>query len=138
MVLSLKNIEGMQVTAWIAVFAAPQLYVMSAIFEEGQAEAIRNADMIVWGAVLYLGLVMTALGYFLWNTLIRRHDVGKVAPFLLLLPFFSVLGGVLFLGEQPTLAKLTGGLVVLLGVAVITLNPALFNRRTARANLSSD
>ncbi|MES0880613.1 DMT family transporter [Roseibium sp. SCP14] len=138
MVRSLKNIQGMQVTAWIAVFAAPQLYVMSAIFEEGQVEAIRNADVIVWGAVFYLGLVMTALGYFLWNTLIRRHDVGRVAPFLLLLPFFSVVGGVLFLGEQPTLAKLTGGLVVLLGVAVITINPAVFARRSVGANLPSD
>lgn len=129
MVRGLKDIESLQVTAWIAVFAAPQLFVMSAIFETGQIEALRNADAVVWGAVVYLGLVMTAFGYFLWNTLIRKFDVGHVAPFLLLLPVFSVIGGIVFLGEQPGLNKLAGGLVILVGVAVITLDPKVFLRR---------
>ncbi|MEO9877559.1 MAG: EamA family transporter [Anderseniella sp.] len=128
MIRNLKDIQGMQVTAWIAVFAAPQLFVMSAVFEHGQVDAIRHADAIVWGAVVYLGLVMTAFGYFLWNTLIRRHDVGRVAPFLLLLPFFSVIGGMLFLGEQPSVAKLIGGGVILLGVAIITIRPTFLSR----------
>ena len=123
----------MQVTAWIAVFAAPQLFFMSAIFEEGQIEAIRNANALVWGTVLYLGLVMTAFGYFLWNTLIRRHDVSRVAPFLLLLPFFSVIGGILLLGEQPTLAKFAGGFIIIVGVAIITINPLSFIRQKSKA-----
>lgn len=131
MIRGLKQIEGMQVTAWIAVFAAPQLFAMSAVFEDGQVEAIRGAGPVVWGAVVYLGLVMTAFGYFLWNTLIRRHDVGRAAPFLLLLPVYSVLGGMLFLGEQPTLAKLSGGAVILLGVAIITMPAAALRRRAA-------
>ena len=121
MIRHLKDIQGLQVTAWVAVFAAPQLFVMSYIFERGQVEAVKAADSIVWGAVVYLGVVMTALGYYLWNTLIRRHEVGTVAPFLLLLPVFSILGGMLFLGEQPGLEKLAGGLVILLGVAIITI-----------------
>ena len=133
MIRKLKEIEGMQVTAWIAVFAAPQLFFMSAIFEEGQIEAIRNANALVWGTVLYLGLVMTAFGYFLWNTLIRRHDVSRVAPFLLLLPFFSVIGGILLLGEQPTLAKFAGGFIIIVGVAIITINPLSFIRQKFKA-----
>ncbi len=72
---------------------------------------------------------MTCFGYFLWNTLIRRHDVGRVAPFLLLLPLFSVIGGVVFLGEEASLDKLAGGGVILLGVAIITIKPDLFRRR---------
>ena len=131
MIRSLKDIGGMSVTAWVAVFAAPQLFVMSAIFETGQVEAISNAGWVVWGAVVYLGLVMTAFGYYLWNTLIRRHDVGRVAPFLLLLPVYSVIGGVVFLGETMTLNKLAGGAVVLAGVAIITLNFARLLRRPA-------
>jgi len=123
MIRRLKDIDGLQVTTWIAVFAAPQLLLMSLVFEEGQIKAIKEAAPIVWWAVVYLGLVMTALGYFLWNTLIRRHDVGKVAPFLLLLPVFSVIGGVIFLNEQPTITKLAGGAVILFGVAVILISP---------------
>ncbi len=126
MIRKLKDIGGLQVTAWVAVFATPQLFIMSAIFESGQIIAIQNANDMVWLTVIYLGLVMTCLGYYLWNTLIRRHDVGTVAPFLLLLPLFSLIGGMLFLGEEPTADKLLGGVVILLGVAIITIRPAAF------------
>lgn len=126
MIRTLRDIGGLQVTAWVAVFASPQLFIMSLIFETGQIEAIRNANSTVWLTVLYLGLVMTCFGYFLWNSLIRKHDVGRVAPFLLLLPLFSLIGGMLFLGEQPTVEKLMGGVVILLGVAIITIRPTLY------------
>jgi len=121
MIRRMKDIAGLTVTAWTAVFAAPQLFVMSALFESGQVEAIQQAKPIVWVAVAYLGIVMTAFGYFLWNTLIRRHDVGRVAPFLLLLPLYALLGGVLFLGERPTVNSLMGGAVILIGVGIITI-----------------
>ena len=130
MVRKLKDVSGMQVTAWIAVFAAPQLFLMSAIFENGQEEAIRTANPLVWWTVLYLGLVMTCLGYYFWNTLIRYHDVSKVAPFLLLLPMFSVLGGNVFLGETITLEKFYGGATILLGIGVIVLNSKFFSMVT--------
>ena len=129
MIRKLKDIGGLQVTAWVAVFATPQLFIMSAIFETGQIMAIQNANHTVWLTVIYLGLVMTCFGYYLWNTLIRRHDVGTVAPFLLLLPLFSLMGGMLFLGEEPTADKLLGGVVILLGVAIITLNLRHFINR---------
>ncbi|MGB0845047.1 MAG: DMT family transporter [Alphaproteobacteria bacterium] len=116
----LKDINGVTVTAWIAVFAAPQLLLMSFLFEDNQIVAIQNAEPIVWAAVVYLGLIMTALGYYFWNTLIRAHDVGRVAPFLLLLPVFAVIGGTLFLGEELSISKIFGGGVVILGVALIT------------------
>jgi O-acetylserine/cysteine efflux transporter len=122
MVRKLKDVTGMQVTAWIAVFATPQLFIMSAIFENGQIEAIQSAEPVVWWTVLYLGLIMTCLGYYFWNSLIRHHDVGKVAPFLLLLPVFSVIGGNIFLGETLTLEKFSGGTTILIGIGIITLN----------------
>jgi O-acetylserine/cysteine efflux transporter len=129
MVRKLDNVTGIQVTAWIAVFATPQLFFMSAVFESGQLEAIRTAKPLVWWTVLYLGLVMTCLGYFFWNTLIRAHDVGKVAPFLLLLPVFSVIGGYFFLGETITLEKFYGGATILLGIALIVLNPITLSKK---------
>ena len=127
LIRKLIDIRVMQITAWVAVFAVPQLFFMSAIFESGQIEAIKNASSIVWWAVIYLGLVMTALGYLLWNNLIRNHNVGKVAPYLLLLPIFSLFGGVVFLGEEPTLLMLLGGAIILFGVGLITVPLATIN-----------
>ncbi|PWE32633.1 EamA family transporter [Maritimibacter sp. 55A14] len=119
MIRALEDIDGLTVTAWIAVCAAPQLFVMSLIFETGHVAAIRSADWVVWGTVVYLGLVMTALGYGMWNVLVRRHPVSQVAPFLLLLPVFSILASGIFLGEVLTAQSLAGGAVVIAGLAVI-------------------
>lgn len=127
----LKEIDGITMTAWIAVFAAPQLLIMSLLFEEEHLPAITSAGWTVWGAVLYLGLIMTAAGYGLWYTLLRRHPVNMVAPFLLLLPVFSVIGGVLFLGESLSLQIVAGGLVVIAGVALILIERPIVSKAGA-------
>lgn len=121
MVRSLRNIDGLTVTAWTAVFACPQLLVMSIIFESNQLAAIASAGWLVWSAVIYLGLVMTAFGYGLWNTLVRRHPVSTIAPFLLLLPVFSAAGAVAFLGETLTTRIIIGGATVMAGVGFILI-----------------
>ena len=119
MIRALHDISGLTVTAWIAVWAAPQLLIMSLIFETGHIAAITSATWVVWGAAFYMGLIMTALGYGIWYTLVRRNPVGQVAPFLLLLPLFSVAGAVIFLGESLSLHVIIGGAIVIVGVAVI-------------------
>jgi O-acetylserine/cysteine efflux transporter len=128
LVRSAKGVDGLTMTAWISVFAAPQLLLLSLIFETGQRNSILTANPIDWGAVAYLGLVMTAIGYGLWNSLLRRHPVSAVAPFLLLMPVFSIMGAVFFLGENLTRNVLLGGIIVLVGVAII-----LFERSSSTA-----
>ena len=120
-VRKLKNIDGLTITAWTAVFATPQLFIMSLIFESDHVNLILSADLSILWAVLYLGLIMTALGYYFWNTLIRTYEIEKVAPFLLLLPVFSLLGGVIFLEELVSTVKILGGLIVILGVGFVSL-----------------
>ena len=121
LVRKLKNIDGLTTTAWVAIFATPQLFLMSLVFESAHVNLVMNASSSVWWSVLYLGLIMTALGYYFWNTLIRTYEIEKVAPFLLLLPVFSILGGVIFLEELVSTVKILGGLIVILGVAFVSL-----------------
>ena len=121
LVRKLKNIDGLTTTAWVAVFATPQLFFMSLVFESDHVNLVMNASSSVWWSVLYLGLIMTALGYYFWNTLIRTYEIEKVAPFLLLLPVFSLLGGVIFLEELVSTIKILGGLIIILGVAFVSL-----------------
>ena len=119
MIRRLRDIDGLTVTAWVAVFAAPQLFAVSFAVEEGHWPALQSAGIVVWATVVYLGLVMTAFGYGLWYTLIRRNPISQVAPFLLLLPVFGVLGGAFFLDEVINTQILLGGAFVIAGVAVI-------------------
>jgi len=127
MIKALGAPGGFTLIAWVAMFAAPQLFIASALFESNQIEIIRAADMTAWGVILYLGLIMTALGYGIWYHLLGKYQVNQVMPIILLLPVMSVIGSVLILGEQPTLAILAGGLIVIAGVAFV-----VFERRPAR------
>ncbi len=119
MVRRLGEIGGLTTIAWVAIFAAPQLFVFSLVFERDHLAAIASADWVVWSTVAYLGVVMTTLGYALWYSLIGRFPVSRVGPFLLLMPVFSVLGGVILLGETLTPLIALGGAIVIAGVAVI-------------------
>ena len=119
MVRQIQDLSSQTVAAWVAIFACPQLFIMSAIFETGQIEAIKSAGWFVWAVVAYLGLIMTALGYFMWYKLVQRNPVSAAAPFLLLLPVFAILGGWLILGETLTTQVLLGGGIILFGVGLI-------------------
>ncbi len=121
MIRTLGEIGGMTVIAWVSVMAAPQLLVASMIVEDDQGAALAGAGWQLWATVLYLGLVMTALGYSCWYHVLGRYEVNRVAPFLLLTPVASVLGGALFLGEALTATIVTGGAIVVGGVALLVI-----------------
>lgn len=121
MVRRLGEIGGFTMIAWVAVFAAPQLFVASLLIEDNQLTHIRQADWTVWATIIYLGLVMTALGYALWYRLLGLYPVNQVAPFLLLLPVFTIIASVILLGEVLTPWLIAGGAVVIAGVAVILI-----------------
>ncbi|MDH5558164.1 MAG: EamA family transporter [Alphaproteobacteria bacterium] len=114
-----NSLGGFQLIAWVAVFTAPQLFIASFLLEDGQMDALANADMVGWGTVFYLGLVMTAFGYGLWFHLVAHNPVSHVMPFLLLLPVAAGAGGILMLGEAPTWRTIGGAILVLSGVALI-------------------
>jgi len=112
---------GFSLISSVAVFAAPQLFIASYLLEDNQIDQIITASPAAWAAVVYLGLVMTTLGYAMWYRLLGLYDVNMVMPFLLLLPVASVIGGYLFLDEILTTKIAIGGLLALAGVAIITL-----------------
>lgn len=114
-------ISGIGTIAWVSVFAAPQLLVASLIFEADHIEHLTAAGPIVWGAVAYLGIVMTAVAYSCWYHVLGRYPTSTVAPFLLLLPVSSVAGGWLFLGEPITPPIVLGGALIVAGVGLMTL-----------------
>jgi O-acetylserine/cysteine efflux transporter len=119
MIKRMVTVTGFQLITWVAVFAGPQMFIASLIVESGHLSSLKNATIIGWGTVVYMGIVMTALGYGIWYHLLKKYDVNQVMPFLLLLPVSSILGAVLFLGERPNFRTLVGGVFIIIGVAAI-------------------
>ena len=112
---------GFALTAWIGVFSGPQMILGSFIFEDSQLESLSNASWIGWGVILYLALIMTVLGYGIWYHVLSRNPVSKSMPVMLLLPVFTIISSMFFLGEQPTLMIFIGAAVVIGGVSLIVL-----------------
>ena len=121
MIKKLGNIGGFRLITGVALFATPQLFIASFLFEQDQLEQIQSASPAAWAAVAYLGLIMTALAYALWYRLLGHYTVNQVMPFLLLLPVTSVFGGIFFLGESLTTKIALGGCLAIVGVAMITI-----------------
>jgi len=114
-------VAGFRLTAWIAIFAVPQLVIASLIFEENQIDYVRNASLLVWGTIVYLGVAMTAIAYSLWYRLIGLYSINLVMPFTLLLPFMTTVFAVLILGEPLRPVVIAGGLITVAGVAIIVI-----------------
>jgi O-acetylserine/cysteine efflux transporter len=117
----LDGVGGLTLNAWIALFAAPQLAVASWFLENGQLAALAAADWRAAASVAYQAIGAFILGYGTWQWLLRQYKVSQAMPFTLLVPFFGVLSGVVVLGEDLTFALVGGGLLTVLGVAIIVI-----------------
>ena len=91
------------------------------VFENGQIAQMRQASPAIWMQVAYLGLGMTVVGQGIWFYLVARHPLHDVAPFLLLVPVFSIAAGVVFLGETLSVMACLGCALIISGVGAATI-----------------
>lgn len=117
----LKEIPVFQMQAWIATFSWPVLLILSLVFETGQIEAIQTANLSHWGGIVYVALMSSLVAHAGFYYMLQRYEVSKITPLTLLSPFFTVLFGVVLLGEELTWRIAIGGLITLAGVAIISL-----------------
>ena len=116
-----EQINGVTLTAWMGVFAGPQLILASQVIEGNVVENIISADYRAWLIVLYLGVLMNCLGYSLWYYVLGRYPVNKIISTMLLLPVTGVITAIIFLGERPDIKVYIGGLIILFGVGMILI-----------------
>lgn len=117
----LKDIDGVTLNAWVAAFATPMLIVASLLTEDGQWQALSEADFWAYFAIVYQAVVVVAIGYGYWYWLMRRYQINQIMPATLLVPPFGVLAGVVFLDESLTVTLVAGGLMTIAGVGIIIL-----------------
>ncbi len=111
------------VLGWSSLLAAPQLFLLSLIFEENHWRDFAAAGAHGWGAIAYMTVCVGLIGYGIWYSLMRRYSVNHIMPFTLLVPVFGVFGGVWILEEQMTWQMVIGSILTLAGVVTITRPP---------------
>lgn len=117
----LGSMDYMSVNAWITIFGVPQAFLISWIFEDGQAQALSDATLPVYGSFVYMALFAGVIGQGLWYRLVQRYQTNQVMPFTILVPVMAVVFGILLLGETLTWQLALGGLITITGVAIIVM-----------------
>ena len=74
------------------------------------------------GSILYLGIGTSVLAFWCWNLAIGKLGAGKTVLFGNLIPIFSTLEAVFFIGEKMTLIHLASGILVITGLVIANVN----------------
>lgn len=115
------SIPPLKMQGLLALMAFPALSVGSLVFETGQWEAAQIAPPIVWGTVVWAGVISSVFATSLVFWLVQRREAGRVTPYLLGSPLVSILIGWLWMGDVLTPQILTGVAIALIGVVTVAL-----------------
>jgi drug/metabolite transporter (DMT)-like permease len=84
----------------------------------------RDLSFTSMGAIVFLGIGCSGLGYWFWYAALERIDTSQVAAFLYLEPLVTLLSAVALLGESVAWSTIFGGMLVLVGVLTVQAAPA--------------
>ena len=99
-----------------ATMAVSALAMLPLFFLSGGVGQLKSISAGGLTAVLYLGLLSSAFGYYIWNLGVEKLGPSRASAFLYLEPLTAVAGGMLLLGEQPSAMAACGGILILSGV----------------------
>lgn len=116
-----KTDAPMRLMLWMCVVPPLPMLALSAAVEgpsTGWRALGESFDTDGWpglAALGYIVIIATLVGTGLWTTLMSRNPAGIVAPFSLLVPVVGIAGAWIFLGENPSVLSVVGGVVVIGG-----------------------
>ena len=116
----LRRYGSLELTTWAMALGT----LMALPLAPGLPGAVRSAGLEPLVAVGFLGVGASAVGFVTWAYACARVDVSLAATCLYAVPVVAFGLGWVWLGEEPSLLAVGGGVVALAGVALAT-------RRTA-------
>ncbi|MEV0543853.1 EamA family transporter [Nocardia salmonicida] len=121
----------MHLTLWMSVVPVLPMLALSMVVE-GPGTGFRaigaafSADGLpALAALAYIAVLATVCGSGLWTYLMSRYPAGTVAPLSLLVPVVGIAAAWAVLDEQPSVAALVGGAIVITGAFAATTGRGL-------------
>ncbi|MBM9513642.1 DMT family transporter [Desulfogranum marinum] len=84
---------------------------------QGQYIPLTTSSIVT---IIYVALFASVLAFIFWNRAVRTIGANKAGPFVHLMPVFSTILAVLFLGEKLTAFHLQGMLLIFSGIVLTT------------------
>ena len=95
------------------------IFLLPLAFILGQAQI--HWTYIAIGSLVFHTLIMSFMSLMLWFWLLRNYLASHLGVFSFLTPLFGMLFGILFLNETIELNFIVGTMLVMLGVAVVSM-----------------
>ena len=102
------------VTAWSALIGL--MVSLPITLPAALDEDWRRLGAPTWMALFYSGAISMLVAYTIWGWAIGRKGVGRTVPYLYLVPLITGVLAVTVLGEEMTIVKIIGGVLILVGV----------------------
>jgi drug/metabolite transporter (DMT)-like permease len=83
-----------------------------------------------WFAILFLSITCSLIGYYIWLHVLRQVGPAITSSFLFAEPLVTVTFAVMFVGEKLNSLILFGGLLIFLGVYLVTTRQRTESRRS--------
>lgn len=122
----MKQLSGMPantLNGWMALFATPQLLVVTWLVGDAHIEALADAGWGFWAALAFQAFIVVMLCYALWLDLLARYPINQITGFTLLVPVIGACSSLLLLGESMTWPFIAGAGATIAGVGLIVLGP---------------
>ncbi len=112
-----RDVSLLVVTTYAILFAMLLMTPLTLTHLHGVTIALTRP--IIWGGILYLGIVSTAVAFFLWNKGLQMVDAATGGLYFFFQPLVGTLLGWLVLGEQVGTPFWIGSALILVGVMLI-------------------
>jgi len=112
-------------TAMYSIFMGE---ILLFVFAPGALAEIKNAPPAQFLYIAVLGVFSSAAAYFSWSiALARAKETSSVSNYMFLTPLLTTLLGYWLINEKPPGSAITGGAIILAGMAVFNFGGALKN-----------
>jgi drug/metabolite transporter (DMT)-like permease len=125
-----KSVAPSLLVLYPMVFCLPFFFASAYTFDHPM---IKDANLVTVSALLYQALIASAVGFVIWNGLIKRYGVVSLHAYIFIMPITGVALGGLVLDEPiGTLNIMLALVCVVLGIAIV--NTRLFGNRGTGAS----
>ena len=132
MAKKMGNLNQLALVIWGSFTAWPPLLILSLLTEDTvQLLSIwKNINWLSLGSIAYIAYLCSLFGFGIWNWLLSRYSLGKIAPFAILVPIFGILSSVLVLKEPLQSWKILAASLVVLGLLINVVSPYLSKKQS--------
>lgn len=123
MMKQMEGIKPLQFQAWVGFCSVWPLMLLTVFLEHGQADAVAEAGVRFWAAVVFSALVVSILAHTAYYGLIQRHEANLISPLTLMTPLATIAGGVIVTNDHFDGRMAVGAALALLGVLIIAVRP---------------